>query len=254
MAILNTAKLSSTIPDTSGGEVSVTTSSNTHRANNISTDITIIKNATKNWVIPEDKLIVTTTITNNTDNDITDIYIKDTIGEGASFIEGTVKISDQSHTDFNPITGFTMPVVLGGSGNSMSMSYEILIDKYLNVDEILNKSKINITLSQTEFELESNQLGVTVLNNEVYVLKEANTTAVKSGDTITYTITISNEGTLKNTNVMFTDPLPDTVTFVDGSVKIDDVEQTDLNPITGFALKDLDTNDSTKVEFKVLVK
>lgn len=254
MAILNTASIKSTIPTTDGGNVEVQTASNTHRTNYVNNDIIITKSASKQWVIPQDKITVQTTITNNTDVDIENIYLKTTLGEGAQFVAGSVKVGSTPYTDFDAVAGFTMPVTLGGLGNDVIVSYDIEVDKYLNVEKIVDNSTIRINLDNKDFDLSSQNLEIDVVNNEVYVLKQADTTAVKTGDTITYTITITNNGTLKNTNITFTDPIPENVEFVEGSMKVDGIAQQDYNPATGFALKNLDANDSTTIEFKVIVK
>ncbi len=85
------------------------------------------------------------------------------------------------------------------------------------------------------------------------LLKTADTSAVKSGDTITYTITITNSGTITNTNLFFTDPTPSETTFVDGSVEIDDTSNPSFNPQTGFNLSDLEANQTIIVNFKVKI-
>ena len=45
------------------------------------------------------------------------------------------------------------------------------------------------------------------------------------GDTITYTISLQNTGTVPATNVLVTDPIPAGTTFIPNSVTINDVTQ-----------------------------
>ena len=74
-----------------------------------------------------------------------------------------------------------------------------------------------------------------------------------------YTITITNAGEFTNTDLFFTDDLPASLKFVNGSVKIDNVEREDLDFATGFALADLQPNgtititNSAKVKYLILV-
>ena len=58
------------------------------------------------------------------------------------------------------------------------------------------------------------------LYNEVSMYKYASSSAVISGDTLTYTIEITNDGTFENTDLVFKDELPEGVSFVEGTVKV----------------------------------
>ena len=109
MAVLNTAVLKSNITATTGEKVEVTNQSNISKASNIDTDIAIAKVATPTWVLPLGKVTIATTITNNTDVELSDFNIKDTLSEGASFVPSTLKIGSILHEDLDPIIGFVAP-------------------------------------------------------------------------------------------------------------------------------------------------
>jgi len=253
MAILNTAFLTSKISDGSFEPVEVENKSNIHRANNVNKDITIEKTTVKNWVLPKEQITITTTLTNNTDTNLTQLEMKDTLSEGAQFVTGSMVIGSEKYDMYNPIEGFVLPVEIGGFGAEMVITYDILVDEYTVVNNITNTTKITLTLDNKTFEIQSNELGLKIMDNDVTLFKSANTNAVKSGDTITYSVQISNSGTLTNTNLFFSDPIPDGTTFVENSVKIDSEEQQGFNPATGFSLKDLGPNETILVEFKVTV-
>ena len=55
------------------------------------------------------------------------------------------------------------------------------------------------------------------------------------------------------TNLLFSDVIPANTTFVENSVKIDNVQQLSYNPETGFSLPNLAVNASVVVEFDVTV-
>lgn len=253
MAILNTASLSSKITKGVDEKVEVINKSNTHVASNMDNDITIVKTTEKDWAIPNKQITITTVITNNTSENIEDITILDTLSEGATFVKGSLKVGSQTYEDLDPTQGFTLPVTLGGFGANMTFTYDVLIDEYVAANQITNKTKITITLDEKQYDIESNELLITILNNEISLLKTANTKAVKSGDVITYTITITNSGTILNTDMFFTDPIPEGTTFVENSVKVNDALKEGVNPSTGFQLDDLDANQSIKIEFQVTV-
>lgn len=253
MAILNKASLRSQIADPLGRKTEVVNESNTHRANNVNTDILLVKTASKQWVIPNEKLEVALTFTNNADVDITNLSIQDTLGSDAEFVVGSVKVGGVAREELNPIEGCNLDVTVGGLGGEVTMSYEIIAADVPTQYAFKNSSQVTFALGGQEFALNSNEVEVTILGNEVWLTKTANVNAVKQGDTLTYTITIENAGTLDNTDLVFTDQVPEGTTFVPSSVKIDGVTFAGYNPNNGFNLPDLKAGESTTVEFSVTV-
>ena len=253
MAILNSATLTSNIMNSAGEKVGVTNTSNTQRTNKVDTDIIVIKTAIKNWVLPKEEMLVTTTITNNLDVNIEDFHFIDTISKGATFVEGSVKIGQMERPELNPETGFDLEATIGTLGGACDITYKILVDEYPEVDKISITTTFTTTIDGSQYELPSNTADITILNNDVALLKTSSAKAVKSGDELTYTIEITNSGTFENTDLFFKDEIPAEVTFVDGSVKIDDVVQDSLNPTTGFNLSTLAPQGKIKVEFKVII-
>lgn len=251
MAIKNIAKLQSTISSVSGSTFNVSTNSNAVEIYDLATDLLVEKTTEKEWTIPGDKLTVTTTITNNLNTNISDLHVQDTLGAGAKFVEGSLKVGSQSYPDDNPITGITLPVTIGALGGEMVFSYQIEVDDPAEVEEFVNQTAIQFEIAGNQYQVSSNQISIHILDNQVFLLKTADKTFVKSKDVVTFVITITNNGELENTNITFSDPLPTGISFVDGSVKIDDVEKPDLNPTTGFALPNLVAGGQIKVEFKV---
>lgn len=251
MAIRNIANLNSKIESDDGEKIELSLSSNINITNNIGTDITVTKTSEKSWIIPKGKLLITTTITNNLDVNLVDPTIKDTLSKGVSFVPNSVKIGSLSREDLDPISGFKLDATIQAQGGEFTMTYEIEADEYIDVNSVENITSLGANVDSKDFTVLSNELSVKVLNNDVLLLKTANTSAVKSGDILTYTITITNSGTLKNTELFFSDPIPEGTTFVSDSVTINGQEQAGFNPTTGFNLPDLDANETITVTFKV---
>lgn len=253
MPISNKAQTSSKITAETGEVVEVTNTSNTLVTNKIDSDILVEKTSEKSWSLPKGKVKVTTTITNNTDQNLENIRVSDTLSNGAVFVTGSVKIGSQTYDEFNPITGFTLPVTLGGSGADMFFEYEIELLEYLDEDVIKNNTTIAVNFDSKSFNITSNDLEIKVLHNDVSLLKYADTTAVKSRDELTYTIEISNSGTLTNTEVFFSDTIPEGTSFVENSVTVDTETKQGFNPNSGFLLGTLLPNQIIMVKFKVKI-
>lgn len=92
MPLINTATLTSNIQSDTGESVTITTKSNSLITNNINTDILVELSTNKNWAIPQDRIVITTKITNNSNINISDLTFKSTISEGASFVSESVSI------------------------------------------------------------------------------------------------------------------------------------------------------------------
>ena len=75
------------------------------------------------------------------------------------------------------------------------------------------------------------------------------------GDSIDYAVNIVNNGSTAANNIIFTDNLPEGVTFVSGSIMINGVPITDstINPITGFNVGTIEAGMSVSITFKVTV-
>ena len=73
------------------------------------------------------------------------------------------------------------------------------------------------------------------------------------GDTLTYTITITNQGNVDVNNIYFTDNIPNGTTFVENSVMVDGTKMPAYRPETGYNVANLSPNQSTTTCFQVTV-
>lgn len=80
-----------------------------------------------------------------------------------------------------------------------------------------------------------------------------NKQATRLGDTLTYSVQVTNTGTVTATNVQFIDVPSPSLEFVAGSVQINGIPQVGLDPFVGFSLPDLAVGDSLLITFEVNV-
>lgn len=220
-------------------------------------DLTITKTADKQSISAGDIVTVTTVVVNNTADKVYDIDVYDDISEGLSFVEDSFVYNYIPFLGFDPTLGFSIGGPLSSNGGSVQYSYKLLAQddmSKISQIELITTASVEIQGSYQDFY--SNQLILKVINliNDVTMLKSASKLAVKTGDQVTYTITISNHGDFDNTNIFFIDSLPSQVQFVPNSVKIDGVLQPNLDVTQGFNLSDLEQNKSIVVQFDVMVK
>lgn len=251
MSITNKAILNSNMSK-NGQTLHSTSESNTNIITILSTDVTVTKSTAKLWTIKNDTFTLTTKIANNTNFNIENFYLKDVLSSDAQFKTGSIRIENEQYQDANPIDDFTFPVTIG-AGVEIELMYDITIVDNPTSSAIETGGQIRFSIDQTEHTVTSNQLSIPIESNDIYILKSANLKIAKIGDTITYTIIISNEGTLLNTDLVLIDELSEKLSFVKGSVKINDQTDADADPTTGIQLDDIDTNQQIKVQFDAIL-
>lgn len=212
-----------------------------------------VRTGAKDVVMPGDTINQTLKLTNQTGEDITNISIKDTIGEGATFKSRSVVIDGTSYADYNPVTGFSLPEKIKSS-NSNTITYSVVIDDAPTTRTFPVVSAITFTLDGVEYTENSSTFTMELAYPEVSLTKTSNKSATVQGDTLTYQNVISNTGNLKATKITFSDALSDKVSFVEKSVKVDGVANETANPIDGFRVKDLYAKEKMTVTFDVTVK
>lgn len=217
--------------------------------------VKLIKKRTgsKDIVMAGDTVNQTLTLSNNGDVEVTDIYIKDTFSEGITFVTGSVAVGGTSYAGYNPVDGFKM---LGTilSGNSQTVTYRVKIDDAPTVAKMNIFSTVTFTADGNAYTENSDTYNMQIANGEMSIAKTSSQSAVIKGQKMTFQNVITNDGNLRNTNIVFKDDIPQGITFVDGSVKVDNVAKQDYDPAVGFTLSNLDGGQKTTVTFDVLVQ
>lgn len=174
---------------------------------------------------------------------------------GASYVEGSVKINGIAQPNLNPISGFALPDL--NPGESIVIGYDLTavaptttsVTHFAKIDYALNDP----VRGEVKYSEDTDTVAVDVVAGQINVTKSVDKSYAVKGETLHYTITIANLGGIAKTDTVFKDPIPYGATFVAGSVKIDGVSYAIYNPEVGFALSDLQPNDTRIIEFDVKV-
>ena len=204
------------------------------------------------YVVEGEKITYTISIKN--DGDLAkNVTVTDTIPEGTSFVEGSIKINngETEETESTLASGITVPVSERGES---TLSFEVTVDN-LPDGELTRtiRNTANVDGKDTD------EVTNTVNKADVKFSKTSNPASgenVKVGDIITYTIELDNsEGTAPATAIV-KDTIPTGTNFVEGSIKVGDEERTELNVdnlASGISV-DLNAGETKNVEFKVTVQ
>lgn len=238
-----------TLPDGS-------TQTETRESNIVTTEIltysfTKVKTSNKTFLQEGDVATQTVTLQNTSLINITNVVFSDTLSAGATYVAGSVVVNGVPQPTYDLIAGFNIGD-LPPNGVAV-VSYQIRADNPMTATPVTNYATVAYTAENRNLNENSNVVELIIVSNRLTIVKTVDKSVAVKGETLHYTSTVTNTGTLLKTNLVFTDPIPAGTTFVTGSVKIDGVPQISYNPAVGFALANLPVGASTVVEFDVTV-
>ncbi|MGE3804309.1 MAG: FG-GAP-like repeat-containing protein, partial [Gemmataceae bacterium] len=203
-------------------------------------DLAIIKSVSDasgdNLVQAGEVLTYTLTVTNNGNQGASSVSITDAAPAYTAFIAGSAQIV--SNNSGGSVTGFlgdeagetTLQVDLDqfvGGGGSIVITFQVLMDTPLPVDvlSIDNTAQVSgngvtpVTSLAASIDIE--QAPVLRITKSVSDAASGNNDGLaQAGETLEYTIVVSNVGNIDDTNVVLSDLAPTGTTFVDGSALI----------------------------------
>ncbi|MFI3229133.1 MAG: hypothetical protein R3Y23_03090 [Bacillota bacterium] len=229
--------------------------SNTATTEVLTYAITKVKSSSVDYLTAGATALQTVTITNDSSVDMTNVEFTDTLSSGASYVSGSVIVDGTAESTYDPSTGFSLSDI--AAGDTVIVEYEIEADNPLTSDTITNYATISYDVDDNgtieSFEEDTNTVELTAVSTSITVTKSVDKSYALAGDTLTYTIVITNDGTIEATDITFTDTLPTGSTFTTGTVTIDGTSYADYDPTTGFSLDDLAALASTTIVFEAEV-
>ncbi|MHB9926267.1 SdrD B-like domain-containing protein [Clostridium botulinum] len=163
-------------------------------------------------------VIYTVTLENTCTSPLTNVFFKDNIPNGLLFVAGSVIVNGVSEGSFDPNVGFTIPNIPGGS--TATITFDAVVNAVPTPNPALNTATINYSYTPVEGGIENNftvdsntvPLEVRAVVADVGVIKTGSPNPVMSGETLTYTIDVSNLGPGDAQNVVLTDTIPPEIT------------------------------------------
>lgn len=220
-------------------------------------DLTIIKAADRSIVRLTNIITYNFVITNIGNTLLKNVLFEDILQAESSFNSGTVYVNGVNMPSYNPNTGFSLSDI--PVGQQTTISFKVTANSIPANNELLNSGNVNYAYyvdpngSLTTKTKTSNTTTVYVYDTIVSTNKSVDKAIAKIGDTLNFTITVSNEGNVSAQHVVFKDTLDSNISFITNSVYINGTQQTGYNPNTGFNLADIAAGTTTTVTFAAII-
>lgn len=238
--------------DATHGEIA----SNTVNTENLSSVITKEFTTSKTLVKAGEVVHNKVTITNNSAAQLKYTFISNPTPNGASYIDGTVKVNGVVQANKNMISGFYLPDM--NPGDTLTIEYDLKVDNPATVNPVVDVSEFQYTvneplLNKIKHKEYTEPITLTVISDKLSVVKSVDKAFASKGETLTYTITITNDGNVDINDIYFTDSIPQGTTFVENSVMVDGTNMPAYRPEVGYNVANLAPNQSTTTSFKVTI-
>lgn len=181
----------------------------------------------------------------------------DNIPEGTIFIEDSLSINNVIQPGANPENGVTLSTIQ--PNETVTISFQVQLTNIPSGNTV-----INISDTSYEYQIDpsspiiqrrslSNAVNTEVRTANVSAIKSANRSITRIGQIITYTVAVTNAGTVPITNTLLIDAIAAGTTFVPNSILVDGIPRPNENPITGINLGIILPNNTIIVTFQVNV-
>ncbi|WP_342572744.1 hypothetical protein MKY85_12730 [Paenibacillus sp. FSL R5-0749] len=184
------------------------------------------------------------------------INLSDNLPAGTILVPNSVIVNGQPLPAANPAAG--IPVGTVAAGATTTITFSVVIDTLPTPQQLVNQASVALSFTLPDGRnitgnVLSNVLTISVSAPDVEVVKSTTSTAVSVGDTVTYSIAVTNNGIASVSNVIFTDAVPASTLLTAGSVSVDGVLRPGANPSTGITLGSIAPGVTVTVVFSVQV-
>jgi uncharacterized repeat protein (TIGR01451 family) len=225
--------------------------SNTVYADIVVELLSAIKSTNKRVITLNETTTITTIINNVGNTPINNLKIEEISNKNYSLIENSIFINGTLSDLTDPNT-IVIPLIKENS--QIVISYDIKTNRIPNKDNTIEiESLISYTSNNTVKTIKTNKVKIDIKYAQLLISKTVDKLKARSSEHLSYLIEVKNIGNIKAKNIYFSDTISEGMKFVPGSICIDNVSRTELNPSLGFFLKDLDAQKSTIITYKVVI-
>ncbi|WNR43322.1 DUF7507 domain-containing protein [Paenibacillus roseipurpureus] len=233
---------------TDGRTLSGSGSSNTVIIPVSAPNVTVMTTSNVSTAVQGDTVTYSIVVTNQGVASVNNVILTSIADPSTSFIPGSVKVNGVTSPNTNPSTG--IPIGTLAPNVPVTVTFEVIIT--MPTSQIINQSSVSFTSGTFSGSSSSNNVVTPVIQPNISMLKSANTSNATVGDTVVYTIVVTNSGNLQ-ADVIVTDTIPNGTSFVQNSAQVNGSQQPGADPITGIHAGTIDAGSFKTVTFSVLI-
>ncbi|QGG57868.1 DUF11 domain-containing protein [Paenibacillus sp. B01] len=219
--------------------------------------VALVKSADRTQATVGDTVTYFVTAT-NTGNYPASLTVFDSPPAGSDFVPNSVLVNGVPQPGADPTAGIAAGVLAPGASAVIVLSLQVNVNSLPNPQLLSNQATGSFTFSPPDGRtltqsVLSNTLVIPVSSPDVIVVKSASAIDAVVGDTLTYTMTVTNSGISTVSSVVLVDPVPAGAAFVPGSVTVNGAAQPAASPASGIAVGTIAAGASVAVTFQVTV-
>jgi len=208
-----------------------------------------------------DLITYTVSITNSGGGVATNVVFTDSIPANTTYVTGSATTTKGSIETTSPVLKMNIGKMAANGSETVTITFQVRLTA--SVEQIINQGFVDcekITSHPTDdpdTPVEDDETitrapsfkGKTdVLKTDVFIDTDQNS-LISAGDTIAYTITISNSGAGVANNVVLADTIPQNTTYIPGSVSTSKGTVVNTSPILVVAIGNINGNSSENIVF-----
>lgn len=215
--------------------------------------LSVVKTADTQAVFVGQDVNYTIQVTNSGQLEAENVMLQDTVPAGLTLVSGSIKVDGVAVADTFPVSLGTISV-----GQTKEVTYTLQALTVPLINPAINIATVNFEFEPfpsytIELEQNSNPVSVFILVEAINNIKTVDKGVALSGEILTYTSFITNNGNLNAIDFVFTDSIPAGTTFVEDSVTVDGVAMPGENPENGINIGNLNVNQVKAITFKVQI-
>ena len=223
-------------------------------------ELTLTKSVDKEFAVVGDTLTYTIVAENTGDIplgnvEFNNVLLYDILASNLAFIAGSVTVNGVSDPQSGIVEGINLGILDVGEKVVVTFKAKILSKENNPVENIATASfgYVNSGLPPQGGSSKSNIVKVNIEEPSLKIVKTSDVRDASLGDTITYTVTITNDGDIDARNVIFSDDLPKAVRLIRGSFKVNGEVINAVDLSKGVVIGDIAVGESVVIEYKVKV-
>ncbi|MEO3944660.1 hypothetical protein [Gorillibacterium sp. CAU 1737] len=213
-------------------------------------NVTVVKSASVTDVAVGEPYTYTAVVANNGIASVTNVTLTDALPSGASLVPGSVTVNGTARPSANPASGIVLGTLTAGS--SSTVTFQVTSSSLPSPAQFVNRASVAYSSGAFNGVSLSNTVTLPVYQPIISTVKSIDRSVATVGDTVTYTVFVSNTGNLA-AQATLTDTLPAGTAFVPGSVTVNTVSLPGASPLTGIPLGSVAPGSSVPVTFQFIL-